>query len=155
MSRADREIIRRRAAAEGLTVNPERLEPVAGISSPRSRSTALRTARRTCITSTRTSRSRGSIASATSTTSWHGWGCSLRAQRHRVKIAGPRYRHDGAWGHLLNGHYLRDIDAAQRQRSDVADATMDAAPYVLVEGSAPAGTVPQLFRYLDGAGAIG
>ena len=48
-------------------------------------------------------------------------------------------------------HYLIDIDREQRQRKPPPDAS---APYVLIEGTAPPGTVPLLFSYLNGAGAI-
>jgi hypothetical protein len=71
-------------------------------------------------------------------------------KRH-IDIAGPRFRHDGAWGHLLNAHYLIDIDKAQRYGSPTPPGQAGAAPYVLIDGTAAPATVPHLFRYLDGA----
>ena len=72
-----------------------------------------------------------------------------------IQIVGPRFVHRGAWGHLLNAHYLIDIDKAQRRRANRQNAPVGAAPYALIEGTAPAGTIPHLFRYLNGRGAIG
>jgi hypothetical protein len=155
LTRADREIIRRRAAAEGLTVDPKRLEPVGR--------DELATLEVYCFANCATDMNyidpRLSIPRIESFGNEHDLVARLgmlapQGKRRHVEIAGPRFRHNGAWGHLLNAHYLRDIDQAQRQRSRATDATVDAAPYVLIEGSAPAGTIPQLFHYLDGGGAI-
>ena len=78
----------------------------------------------------------------------------LAPDQSDIQIAGPRFRHDGAWGHLLNAHYLRAIDEAHRRPSDAGDARNEAAPYVPIEGTAPPEAVPSLFRYLGGTGAI-
>jgi hypothetical protein len=75
-------------------------------------------------------------------------------KRH-VEISGPRFRHDGAWGHLLNAHYLIDIDETHRPRANAAATAPGARPYVLITGTARAGTIPRLFSYLNGADAIG
>jgi hypothetical protein len=74
-------------------------------------------------------------------------------KRH-ITISGPRFRHDAAWGHLLNAHYLIDIDTHQRQTPGTPFHPVNAAPYVPVDDSAPAGAIPRLFRYLHGSEAI-
>jgi hypothetical protein len=155
LSRSDREIIRRRAAAEGLTVAPKRLQPIG----PDELATLEVYCFANCATDMNYIDAELSIPRIESFGNEHDLVARLgmlapRGTEQHVKIAGPRYRHDGAWGHLLNAHYLKDIDEAQRQGSGAADPTGDAAPYVLIDGTAPAGTVPQLFRYLGGAGAI-
>jgi hypothetical protein len=60
-----------------------------------------------------------------------------------ITIDGPRWEHRGAWGHLLNIHYLRAIDKAQPPGLSVRDSK----PYVLAKDS-PGAEVPRLYRYL-------
>jgi len=73
------------------------------------------------------------------------------AQKRGMALDGPRYVCEGAWGHLLNQHYLRAIDRAQRagRRRGPVDAT--AAPYVLRNRDAfPGAEQPRLFAYING-----
>ena len=64
-----------------------------------------------------------------------------------IDIAGPRYKHRGAWGHLLNEHYLRAIERCQKSgRRPGGDGT--SAPYALIAGTA--GEAPRLFGYING-----
>jgi hypothetical protein len=155
LSRSDRASIRRRAAAEGLTVDPTRLEPVG-----RDELATLEVyCFANCATDMKYIDAELSIPRIESFGNEYDLVARLgmlapHGNRRHVKIAGPRYRNEGAWGHLLNAHYLKEIDEAQRRRLNQADVPLDASPYVLIEGTARAGTVPQLFRYLDGAGAI-
>jgi hypothetical protein len=77
----------------------------------------------------------------------------LAPEQSEISISGPCFRHDGAWGHLLNAHYLRAIDQTHPQGSD-SGAPVGAAPYVVIDGTASPNTVPRLFSYLRGANAI-
>ena len=75
-------------------------------------------------------------------------------KRH-IAIDGPRYERKGAWGHLLNRHYLSAIDRRQRtgNRPGPADQTPD--PFVLLKPTAwPHEQQPRLYRYLNGGGAL-
>jgi hypothetical protein len=65
-----------------------------------------------------------------------------------IAIDGPLWVHRGAWGHLLNAHYLRAIDLAQGGGSSPGPATTNAKPYEQF-GGAPA-TAPRLFAYING-----
>ena len=70
-----------------------------------------------------------------------------RAEHWGIDIAGPRYEHRGAWGHLLNEHYLAAIERCQKSgRRPGGDGT--SAPYELVAGST--GEAPRLFSYING-----
>ncbi len=73
-----------------------------------------------------------------------------------VDIDGPMYEHKGAWGHLLNQHYLRPID--QHQRDDGhkrGPARTTATPFVLTNGAEhPDKSQPRLYRYLNGGSPI-
>jgi hypothetical protein len=76
--------------------------------------------------------------------------------KREVTIDGPRYEHPGAWGHLLNIHYLRAIEQAQPVGSQPGGRPVPAseagAPYRLINASEfPAAAVPRLFSYLGGA----
>lgn len=67
-----------------------------------------------------------------------------------IKVEGPRYVHNGAWGHFLNAHYLYDIQEHQkkgrkRKGRDCAD------PFELVNPDAPHERQgPRLFDYING-----
>lgn len=68
-----------------------------------------------------------------------------------VSIDGPRYEHKGAWGHLLNAHYLPGIERAQKHGRKRGPKQESAAPYVLVnDNEYPHAQVPRLYRYLNG-----
>lgn len=68
-----------------------------------------------------------------------------------VTIDGPRYKHKGAWGHLLNQHYLRAIDQNQRDGHKRGPADKSGAPYVLINRrDYPSARQPRLYRYLNG-----
>lgn len=77
-----------------------------------------------------------------------------RPDHWRINIDGPRYVHAGAWGHLLNEHYLYAIEDAQKEgrRRGARNA---AAPFTLINGSQlPASghslSGPRLFQYING-----
>ena len=70
-----------------------------------------------------------------------------RAEHWGIDIAGPRYEHRGAWGHLLNEHYLAAIERCQKSgRRPGGDGT--SAPYELVGGAID--EAPRLFSYING-----
>jgi len=155
LSKSDREAIRRHAAAEGLTVDPLRLRPV----TPAELAKLEVYCFANCASQMSYIDPDLALPKIESFGNEHDLVARLgmlapHPDERDIEIAGPRFRHDGAWGHLLNAHYLIDIDKAQRQRSDTGAGPADAAPYVLIEGTAPAGTAPHLFRYLDGGDAI-
>lgn len=69
-------------------------------------------------------------------------------QRWGVAIDGPRYVRPGAWGHLLNEHYLSPIEHGQkvgRRRGGRGGAT----PFSHVLGAGATAT-PRLYAYLNG-----
>ena len=153
LSSADREAIRRRAADQGLTVRPGLLKPV--------RAKDLATLEVYCFANCATEMKYIdedlSLPRIESFGNEHDLVARLGMlapdpDKRHIEISGAGFRHDGAWGHLLNAHYLIDIDRAQRRRLQAV--TPKAEPYVLIEGSAPPGTVPRLFDYLNGAGVI-
>jgi hypothetical protein len=155
LSQSDREAIRRHAAEEGLTVDPGRLEPVTP--------TELSKLEVYCFANCASEMSyldpKRRLPKIESYGNEHDLVARLGMlapdpRQRDIHIAGPRFRHDGAWGHLLNAHYLRAIDETHNQPSNAGDAQNDAAPYVPIQGTARAGAVPSLFRYLGGAGAI-
>ena len=155
LSKSDREAIRRHAAAEGLTINPRRLKPA----TPTELAKLEVYCFANCASQMKYIDPNLALPKIESYGNEHDLVARLgmlATHPHEcdIEIAGPRFRHNGAWGHLLNAHYLIDIDNAQRQRSETGDCPAHTAPYVLIEGTAPAGTTPHLFRYLDGAGAI-
>jgi hypothetical protein len=156
LSRSDREAIRRHAAEEGLTVDPRRLKPV----TPKE----IAKLEVYCFANCASEMSYLDTARALPRIESYGNEHDLVARLgmlapdpHEcdIQIVGPRFVHRGAWGHLLNAHYLIDIDKAQRRRASRQSTSADAAPYVLIEGTAPAGAIPHLFRYLNGREAIG
>lgn len=73
-----------------------------------------------------------------------------RGDKWRVQIDGPIYQAPGAWGHLLNEHYLHAIEREQKVRY-VKGGQGGLAPYTLLNeqqfGHSPA---PRLFGYLNG-----
>jgi hypothetical protein len=69
------------------------------------------------------------------------------AAERSVHIDGPRYARPGAWGHLLNEHYLRGIEEAQRPGRKRGPAHETADPFVPLDDGA---AVPRLYRYLNG-----
>jgi hypothetical protein len=71
-----------------------------------------------------------------------------RPAEWRITIAGPRYVRPGAWGHLLNEHYLRPIELGQkvgRRRGGRGGTT----PFTRILG-ADTGVTPRLYAYLNG-----
>jgi hypothetical protein len=72
-------------------------------------------------------------------------------KRWNVEIDGPRYERVGAWGHLLNEHYLAPIERAQKKGRKRGPRTETADPFVLVNSDVfPAARVPRIYRYLNG-----
>ncbi|MGZ6565430.1 MAG: hypothetical protein ACXVH1_38900 [Solirubrobacteraceae bacterium] len=150
LSDDDRDAIRRKAKAAGLTVDPDRLQPVD--------EDLLATFEVYCFANCATDMRyvHHELPKIESFANEHDLVARLGMlapdrRREHIHIDGPCFKHEGAWGHLLNAHYLIDIDREQRQRKPPTDAS---APYVLIEHSASPGTVPLLFSYLNGAGAI-
>jgi hypothetical protein len=67
-----------------------------------------------------------------------------------IDIDGPRYVREGAWGHLLNAHYLSFIDKFQKT-GRAKGGTKSATPYTLSNAGDYRGSeVPRLFSYLNG-----
>ena len=66
-----------------------------------------------------------------------------------ICIEGPRYVRRGAWGHLLNEHYLRAVDVAQRVGYRRGGNGTD-APFELLNPEARHQPMPRLFAYLNG-----
>ena len=65
--------------------------------------------------------------------------------RWEVRIDGSRFVRPGAWGHLLNAHYLYPIADVQRQgrRRGGSDSAL---PFVSLD----ANSVPRLYGYING-----
>jgi hypothetical protein len=70
-----------------------------------------------------------------------------------IAIDGALWVHRGAWGHLLNAHYLRAIDLAQRSGSVSGPATATARPYEQFGGATA--IAPRLFGYINGGKPAG
>lgn len=72
------------------------------------------------------------------------------ADQWGVDIAGPRYVRRGAWGHLLNAHYLfavADYQKSGRRRGGIGSP----APFIQVNpDAAQAQDGPRLFQYING-----
>lgn len=69
-----------------------------------------------------------------------------------IQIDGPIYMAPGAWGHLLNEHYLKPLESKQRLRlKRGGSGNPPAAPYRQV-GLKPGESMsaPRLFRYING-----
>ena len=76
------------------------------------------------------------------------------AERH-IQIAGPVFRRPGAWGHLLNEHYLAPIDVHQRHGRK-RGGQGGCAPYELLNsGTFPDVAAPRLFGYINGGSPEG
>jgi hypothetical protein len=71
------------------------------------------------------------------------------AEAHGIRIDGPRYVRRGAWGHLLNAHYLDAIERAQRA-GHRRGGRGGAAPYERLDRTAAPGGAPRLFAYING-----
>ena len=77
------------------------------------------------------------------------------AGERAISIDGPLYQHDGAWGHLLNRHYLRAIDRGQRTGHKHGPAHESAAPYVLLNpDDFPEERQPRIYRYINGGSPV-
>ncbi len=76
-----------------------------------------------------------------------------RPRQWGIRIDGPRYERRGAWGHMLNEHYLKPIERCQKRgRRPGGDGTPE--PYEPVAGSEESqGRIPRLFRYINGGAA--
>ena len=74
-----------------------------------------------------------------------------RTEKH-IQIDGPIYMKPNAWGHMLNEHYLKEIDQAQRVRlKKGGHGKTPAAPYhQLVPDPETQPKVPRLFAYING-----
>ena len=72
------------------------------------------------------------------------------AEARRILIEGPRFVRLGAWGHLLNAHYLYPLAEVQRHgRRRGGNGT--AAPFVaLGNGQSGSPTTPRLYDYING-----
>jgi hypothetical protein len=67
-----------------------------------------------------------------------------------IDLDGPCYKREGAWGHLLNEHYLFAIDRCQRcgYRKGGAGGSL---PYTLINADRfDSRSTPRLFDYLNG-----
>ena len=73
-----------------------------------------------------------------------------RPGQWEIRIDGRRFERPGAWGHLLNEHYLYPIVDAQR-RGRRRGGRNTAAPFI-ESGSAgvPGGPEPRLYSYING-----
>jgi hypothetical protein len=72
-------------------------------------------------------------------------------EQRGVKIDGPRYVHEGAWGHFLNAHYLYDVEREQKRGRKRGPKQPNATPFVLVNANDyPGAEVPRLYWYLNG-----
>ncbi len=75
--------------------------------------------------------------------------------KREIAIDGPRYEHSGAWGHLLNIHYLRAIEQAQLVEGQPVAGSEPGAPYRLINAAEfPEAAAPRLFSYLGGANRL-
>jgi hypothetical protein len=72
------------------------------------------------------------------------------AREHRISISGPIWIRPGAWGHLLNEHYLLPIAAGQRHGNRRGGAC-DARPFELNNAwRYPWAELPRLYGYING-----
>jgi hypothetical protein len=70
------------------------------------------------------------------------------AAERGIQIDGPRFVRPGAWGHLLNQHYLYPLADIQRQGRRQGGSG-GAAPFAPVDAAVPAAT-PRLYAYING-----
>ena len=71
------------------------------------------------------------------------------AEARSIQISGPRFVRLGAWGHLLNAHYLYPIAEVQRhgrRRGGMGTA----APFVALGNGRDEATIPRLYEYING-----
>lgn len=77
-----------------------------------------------------------------------------RPEKWNIRIEGPRYRHDNTWGHLLNAHYLYDIDqfeqGSSRRPGGEGDGNFKGSLTLLNREEFPDRLTPRLFAYLNG-----
>jgi hypothetical protein len=71
-----------------------------------------------------------------------------------IDIDGPSYERPGAWGHLLNEHYLFGIEEYQKAGQKKGGAG-GSAPFKLVNGTTyPGCETPRLFGYINGGSSL-
>lgn len=71
-----------------------------------------------------------------------------------ISIQGPRYIRPGAWGHLLNEHYLLPIEGAQRLGRK-KNGKGGSQPFLRVDGdSAESNATPRLYEYINGGSPL-
>ncbi len=75
------------------------------------------------------------------------------AAERGIHIDGPRYVHRGTWGHLLNEHYLRAVERAQRVGHRRGGKGTD-APFELLNPEVRHAPMPRLFSYLNGGSPL-
>lgn len=75
-----------------------------------------------------------------------------RAAHWGITIDGPVYMRKGAWGHLLNEHYLKSIEKAQRVRLKKGGQGQSlSAPYTQLRlNPSQVPIPPRLFTYING-----
>jgi hypothetical protein len=106
LTQADRETIRRHAATEGLTVDPQRLKPVGRDELAKLAVYCFAN----CATDMKYIDAKHRMPRIQSFGNEHDLVARLgmlapHPHKRHGEISGPRFRHDGAWGHLLNAHY--------------------------------------------------
>jgi hypothetical protein len=72
------------------------------------------------------------------------------ASQRGVHIDGPRFERTGAWGHLLNEHYLQEVQRAQKKDRKRGPKTNGPEPYALVNETTFPGATPRLYSYING-----
>ncbi len=74
-----------------------------------------------------------------------------RPDTWHVRIDGPRYLRERAWGHLLNEHYLAPVAHVQKHGKKQGPASESSAPYLLLNASEfPQAKTSRLYYYLNG-----
>jgi hypothetical protein len=71
------------------------------------------------------------------------------AEARHIQIDGPRFVRLGAWGHLLNVHYLYPLAEVQRHGRR-RGGTGTAAPFVALGDGHSGSTTPRLYEYING-----
>lgn len=73
-----------------------------------------------------------------------------RPRLWRIRVDGARYEHPGAWGHLLNAHYLTPIGASQKH-GHRRGGCGSMEPFRPAGSDARRGSAaPRLFAYING-----